>query len=90
MKLLVFLQLKHSFGQKEKDAQVLSAWCLFLIGERVMQKMIFDSTTVALVFQEERDESILIVGINEFQHSVYLESNLPCVAGKRETSTRDS
>ena len=29
--------------------------------------MIFDSTTVALVFQEERDESILIVGINEFQ-----------------------
>lgn len=52
--------------------------------------MIFDSTTVALVFQEERDESILIVGINEFQHFVYLESNLPCVAGKRETSARDS
>lgn len=52
--------------------------------------MIFDSTKVALVFQEERDESILIVGINEFQHSVYLESNLPCVAGKRETSARDS
>lgn len=52
--------------------------------------MIFDSTTIALVFQQERGEFILIVGINGFQHPVYLESNLPCVAGKRETSTRDS